>query len=717
LPSPSQKKTQDSSQKADKEHMKTRILWTLLWVVGFGGQAGRVVARETQEHLQQDTRQKAESRLRPLLQKYCKEFCELLDVQIETEETLQGRDDLGFEAFSFNPEAAAPLTVASIIAKVQIDKRVATAEKNRLHEMLMQSMMALGTHVDVQWSIMEVPQIGALALSKSQLEEKITERIQKVVQHAIEEYCPDRCILSNIQIDSTLTTQDEIRRYKTIEVVEEEGIFLHMKKIQVHLVVDKKISKEEKSRIINVMQAQTGFVGPISFDVQISEFPVALPPTMDTGIPFSEMSWTTRLLWIAGALGGLILLFLLYFLFRYMGLRQDAKWLMKNAAVAQPVVEDRQERRSTSRAEGSQEEKGAETVSTAASRGLLRLQDQLMEKFTQSPTVAKETMMRIMQEEGIEQAAKYLHIMGQMAVFELFSDPATHRNLYDLSEYYHKSDIHLELAEQEKLLQELRKKMLAVEIRMMTEKGKAQFEFLQRLDANDLSQLLRDESGKVQSIVLSQLPPEKRKTVFSSFSGDQRTSLLAELGTVVSFPKEYLQNVARALQKKAHSTPEGQSIRSEDILLQLLEKSPLEDQRALIRSLADKNPDIVQAIKSKLVSIEVLPYLKEGHLLELVLELDTPTLINFLAGTSEKIRTLFISHAPEELAQTWKEELGHMTHIEDKKYQVAEVSILNRLRHLVQVGVIHLADVNEALFGEESPSETIPPSDEVPPTA
>ena len=59
------------------------------------------------------------------------------------------------------------------------------------------------------------------------------------------------------------------------------------------------------------------------------------------------------------------------------------------------------------------------------------------------------------------------------------------------------------------------------------------------------------------------------------FEGGAKISLMNELCRADAIPKEYLQNVAVGLAKKVRSKPEfdTQSLRSSDIILELLEKS------------------------------------------------------------------------------------------------------------------------------------------------
>lgn len=702
--------------------------------------------------LQKQTQQEVESHIRPLLEKYCKDACQLLDVQVEVKANIQSREDLGFESTSDHP-AAQEFVVSSLQAEIQIDKRVATSEKDRLQQMLQQTLSAFSPRASVAWKTVEIPQIGTSSALKTALEEGLKGKLRKALEATIQQYCPDTCILSSLHVDGQLVTQDEATQYPAIELVQGDAAFFHVQGISIHLVLDQKMKKEEQTRILNLMKAKTGFVEPVDFDVEVSDFPESISEKQQKQLAesqdpygleklrrmlqlFRELAGTKEIIttnsnkteselhsdsqvqqkeqtndrWLGSlsggswqlAVGGLVALLLIIFLVRYMGLRKDAQFLVAQAPMsAMPATEAKrstaQKNRSSSEATWKQDKKQIQEKLT-----LQELKAEIVDSFLESPLLAKETMLRILHEEGIESAANYVHSLGKLAILELFSDPASHRRLYELSEFYHKAEIQLNVEEEEKLLRTLRKKMVAAEIKLLMQKDQAQFQFLDKLDPAQLYQLIEDEAEKIQSIVLTQIMPQKRSEVFAKFSGSKKTNLLESLGAVEMVPKEYLHNVARALKKKMGAKPEfdGHNIRSKDILLDLLERSSLDDQKALMLSLQDRNPEAARNLKSKLITVEILPFLKDGHLLELVLELDGDTLVTFLAGATEKIRDLFLSHVPEELAQSWVEQLHSMSSVEEEKYRVAEVLILARVRHLAEVGVISLFALNSLLFQE-----------------
>ena len=330
------------------------------------------------------------------------------------------------------------------------------------------------------------------------------------------------------------------------------------------------------------------------------------------------------------------------------------------------------------------------------------LKDELIRTFLDQPRVAKETFSRLLQEEGIEQTAKYIHIFGHLVIFELLDDPNLQRGLYELSEFYNKSEFEFNAEEEYKLLMQLKTRVTANEIRVLARKQMDKFDFLLKLDAAQIYNLLVEEKPQVQSIVLTQLDHKRRRAIFDMYTGQAKVALMRELCRADAIPKEYLANVAKALEKKIMSRPEfdTENLRSNDILLELMEKADLDEQCALMRNLLATNPEAARGIKLKLVTVEVMPYLKDGHLLELVLGMEREDLLLFLAGTREHIRGLLLSKAPEELADSWLEDLANVKGFNEQNFRIVELKVLNRIRSLVNNGVVNLLDVNDLIFGK-----------------
>lgn len=405
---------------------------------------------------------------------------------------------------------------------------------------------------------------------------------------------------------------------------------------------------------------------------------------------------------IAYLAGGLVFLALIIvFIARFARAKKDASEMMFNLSTL-PGADKKPEKNTE---ENDSFEQNGETVTNQNGRINFRLKvdelkNELIDVFLENPRVAKETFSRLLKEDGVEETSKYIHIFGHLIVFELLGDPSLQRDLYELSEYFHSSTFDFDIEEQLKLLQKLKTRCTASEIKVLTLKSSDKFEFLNKLDAGQIYKLIVDEKINIQSIVLTQLDRKRRRSVFDMYEGESKVSLLSELSRADTIPKEFLYNVAKALQKKVQSSPEfdTENLRTSDILLDLLEKASLVEQKTLMTTLVRNNPETARSIKMKLISVQILPFLKDGHLLELVLGMEREDLLAFIMGTEDHIRDLLLDKAPGELSESWQEDMSNFGTVDEQVYRVKEMQVLNRIRNMANNGVFNLLDINEKIF-------------------
>ena len=328
------------------------------------------------------------------------------------------------------------------------------------------------------------------------------------------------------------------------------------------------------------------------------------------------------------------------------------------------------------------------------------LKKELMDVFIKNPKVAKETFGRLLKEDGVFETSKFVNIFGHVVVFELLNEPKFRRELDDLSEYYHRS--HFDFTDNEiyELLLKLKTRVTASEIRVLSRQSSEQFEFLSKLEPNKIYLLIKDEKIAVQGIVMTQLDKKTRADVFDMYPNDKRASLLTSLSFADAVPKEYLFNIAKTLQKKVESSSEfdTENLSSNDILLDLLEKSPIADQKKMMASLLKKSPDIARVIKSRLVTLDTLTYLKDGHLLEVVIGMERDNLLDFLSATRDDIRDLILYKAPGELVESWIEEIRMRGSVADEQYKASQIMITERIRSMASNGIINILEINEFIF-------------------
>lgn len=781
--------------------------------------------------VQADTGREVSQKVQSVLDRYCSQHCQLLEVKVEVHETIPDSDELGFE--SQNSAQDAKLEVQNVMPVIQIDNRVLPVDRDRLEQLLRNKIKGMAPEHSIKWEPVDLPAIGSSAPTPSEdLSAQLENRLRRVMNSIIDRYCPDQCLLERIDVEAQPVGPEQLSSFPGDQVVvgkRAEG-GLRIQDIRVYLTLDENLMDDEQKRILRLMKAQTRFVNPVEFIVDVTAFPEtaldkkrkaqeessdpygleklrqmltlfrdlagtkeviqtmtsesrsnierdteslssaertekherdsesrmekesessresreqsselntqnkeSLEKESDRRTDINNESVTNKAMsteeMAAYAAGFLLLVTLAAIVIMKVSATNKTAREMVLASAGTGGTGRRRAVQAPADDEGGyaegQNEAGEDSprspgvrVSTAQvsqekamlALKLAQLKQDLVQQFVEQPRIARETFTRLLKDDGVAETAKYVHIFGQLIVFELLNDSSLKRDLYELSEFYHRSNFKFDQATELGLLERLKTMVTASEIRLLASQSSDRFGFLNRLDAQQIFNLIADEKPRVQSIVLTQLDRKLRSSVFEMYEGNSKIKLLEELSQAEAIPREFLFNVAQALQKKIQSRSEfdTEQLRSSDILLDLLERSNLRDQRRLMQTLERNNPETARGLKLKLVTVEMLSYLKDGHLLEVILGMEREDLLAFLVGSPEHIRDILLRKAPEELAQSWIEDIRNISGIDDNAYRTAEVKIKARLRGLANNGAISMLDINELIYSgkdSEAPEE------------
>lgn len=335
------------------------------------------------------------------------------------------------------------------------------------------------------------------------------------------------------------------------------------------------------------------------------------------------------------------------------------------------------------------------------------LRDELTQMFISQPKVARDVFSRILREDGIEFSAKCVSVLGEIMVFDLLGDDDVKKEVALLAEYIHVNAPVVGDSEQLSVLRSLKLKLTAGKIRQMTQRAQDTFDFLKSFSGRQIYDLICDESARSQAVVLTQLPTDKRRSVFELFEGSLKSALLRELCIKETLPREYLFNVAMALKRKIEKigASGGEMLGGADVIIDLVERSERESQLEMIENLDRTNPELARQVRSRFVSVETLAYLSDGLLLEIFLSLEPQVMVTFLAGTRDKIRQLILRKAPDEIADDWNESASNIRGLDSESFRLAEMQVLSKIRSFAASGLINLNEINEVMYPRVSPSE------------
>jgi flagellar motor switch protein FliG len=333
-----------------------------------------------------------------------------------------------------------------------------------------------------------------------------------------------------------------------------------------------------------------------------------------------------------------------------------------------------------------------------------RLHDELTAIYSEQPKVAKHVFTHVLTEEGVETTAQYLEIFGESVVMDLLRDPGLQSDLTELMDFYARNTFDINDDERLGLLKKLHHRTVTAKMQVHGSRSAVLFDFLAEMDAPQMFEMIKNESNTVKAIVLTQCDSKRRQVLFQSYDEPTQLKLMAELSRIDHLPKNYIHNVASALRRKKLENPKlnTEALPGTDVLVSFLERSSMDAQRNIIQQLmATSGGEALHSLKSKLVSVETLRYLKDVVLTEIITSVKHDELVQFLKGCNDEIRNSVLNKVPRDLGDDLSEELVMAETVSREVFAVVERKVLNRIKTMANSGQINLSDVNDRIFAEQ----------------
>jgi flagellar motor switch protein FliG len=324
--------------------------------------------------------------------------------------------------------------------------------------------------------------------------------------------------------------------------------------------------------------------------------------------------------------------------------------------------------------------------------------------FSEQPKIARHVFTHILTEEGVETTAQYLEIFGESVVMDLLRDPGLQSDLTELMDFYARNTFDINDEEKMQLLKRLHHRTVTAKMQVHGSRSAALFDFLAEMDTPQIIEMVKNESNTVKAIILTQCDSKKRQGLFNAHDDATRLKLMTELSRIDHLPKNYIYNVAQALRRKKIENPKlnTEALPGTDVLVSFLEKADIATQRTIVHQLmGTAGGEALQNLKSKLISIETLRFIRDQQLIEVITHVKHEELVQFLKACSVEVRESILNKAPAEMAADLKDGINLSENVSKETYLSVERKLLNRMKVLANNGQFNIAAINERIFTEE----------------
>lgn len=230
--------------------------------------------------------------------------------------------------------------------------------------------------------------------------------------------------------------------------------------------------------------------------------------------------------------------------------------------------------------------------------------------------------------------------------------------------------------------------------RIESSSASASFAFLERMEPPAAVRLLADEAPETVAFVLVQLGPDQAAKILMLQEADRRTDVAQCLATMGSPAPEAGGVVAEAL-KRAARVPVGAVVEApaggDEPPPSVLRVQPLVDimnhaepaaEGQLLAALRDRDSQLADEVRAKLLSFEDLPRLQDRDLQQMLRGVDVPQLALALKGAPEAVAEAIRANMSERNRTALAEEAAELGRVPKKAVDEARNVLVRAVREL-----------------------------------
>jgi flagellar motor switch protein FliG len=216
------------------------------------------------------------------------------------------------------------------------------------------------------------------------------------------------------------------------------------------------------------------------------------------------------------------------------------------------------------------------------------------------------------------------------------------------------------------------------------------FAFLEELEPQQVSLLLKDESPPVVATILSTLSSAMAARVVKLMPEERRAEVVLRMARMNAVSPEVLARVEEVLKERIRrqGTLISNQIDGRGVLASILRHMDLDGERAVLSSLEEEDPELAKSIRDRLFTIDSILAIEDRDLQQVLTEFTEREIACVLVGQAERVRSKLLRNVSERRAKEISEEYVHQADIPQKEVSDVRRRFLDHLRHLAEEGAI-----------------------------
>jgi flagellar motor switch protein FliG len=228
------------------------------------------------------------------------------------------------------------------------------------------------------------------------------------------------------------------------------------------------------------------------------------------------------------------------------------------------------------------------------------------------------------------------------------------------------------------------------------------FGFLKKVDPQNLLTFIIDEHPQTIALVLSHLPPAYGAEIVKGLPAERQLAVIRRIAHMGQTNPEVIHEVERGLESRMASLMQQSFEKAGGVpsVAEILNVSDRATERALLESLSQDDPELVEEIRRLMFVFDDLTKLSDKDIQSVLKNVETPQWAMALKGASGDLKQKILGNMSQRAAGMLSEEIEYLGAVKLSEVEVVQQQIVDIVRRLEDAGeiTVHAADASEQMI-------------------
>ncbi len=226
--------------------------------------------------------------------------------------------------------------------------------------------------------------------------------------------------------------------------------------------------------------------------------------------------------------------------------------------------------------------------------------------------------------------------------------------------------------------------------RLSTSLTTVPFEFVRRIDANQLLGFIQNEHPQTIALILAYLKPDQAALIIGGLPPEAQADVAGRIAMMDRTSPTIIREVEKILERKFSSVVSQDFFNAGGIksLVEVLNRAARATEKTIIENLEEQNPELAEEIKKLMFVFEDIILLDDRGIQRVLKEVDSRELALALKAANEEVKAKVFKNMSERMSAIIKDELEFMGPVRLRDIEEVQQKIVAQIRKLEEMGEI-----------------------------